>query len=40
MENKANKNMVMLRKDDIFKDCENRMIKAEVRVKELEDSLA
>eukprot|EP00347_Sterkiella_histriomuscorum_P012769 403367292 len=40
MENKANKNMVMLRRDDIFKDCENRMIKAEGRVKELEESLS
>lgn len=40
LEGKANKNWVMLRRDEIFKDCENRMIKAESRVKELEDSLA
>ena len=30
----------MLRRDEIFKECETRMIKAETRVKELEDSLA
>lgn len=30
----------MLRRDDIFKECESRMVKAETRVKELEESLA
>ena len=29
----------MLRRNDIFKDNEERMIKAEARVKELEESL-
>ena len=30
----------MLRRNEIFKDNEERMIKAEARVKELEESLA
>ena len=40
LENKANQNWMMLRRNDIFKDHEDRMIKAESRVKELETSLA
>ena len=40
LENKANQNWVMLRRNEISKDNEERMIKAEARVKELEDSLA
>jgi uncharacterized coiled-coil protein SlyX len=40
LENKANQNWVMLRRSEIFKDNEERMIKAEARVKELEESLA
>lgn len=30
----------MLRRNDIFKEYEDRMIKSEARVKELEDSLS
>jgi len=40
MENKANQNWVMMRKNEIFKEYEDRMLKAESRVKELEESLA
>ena len=39
LENKANQNWVMLRRNEIFKENEERMIKAEERVKELEESL-
>lgn len=39
MENKANQNWVMLRRNDIFKEYEDRMNKGESRVIELEDSL-
>ena len=39
LENKANQNWVMMRKNEIFKEYEERMIKAEARVKELEESL-
>mmetsp|Transcript_27671 Transcript_27671/g.26688 ORF Transcript_27671/g.26688 Transcript_27671/m.26688 type:complete len:115 (+) Transcript_27671:1262-1606(+) len=40
LENKANQNWVMLRRNDFFKENEDRMIKAESRVAELETSLA
>jgi hypothetical protein len=40
LENKANQNWVMLRRNDIFKEYEDRMIKSEARVEELEDSLS
>jgi hypothetical protein len=39
LENKANQNWVMMRRNDIFKENEERMNKAEARVKELEESL-
>ena len=39
LENKANKNWVMIRKNDIFRETEDRMIYAEKRSKELETSL-
>ncbi|CDW73825.1 UNKNOWN [Stylonychia lemnae] len=39
LENKANQNWVMMRRNDIFKDTEDRMVKAENRVRELEESL-
>lgn len=39
LENKANQNWVMMRRNEIFKDYEERMVKAESRVKELEESL-
>jgi hypothetical protein len=39
LENKANQNWVMMRRNEIFKENEERMIKAEARVKELEESL-
>lgn len=40
LENKANQNWIMLRRNEIFKECEDRMLKAEARVKELEEILA
>lgn len=40
LENKANANWVMMRKNDIFRETEDRMIRAETRVKELEENLA
>ena len=40
LEQKSNTNWLLLRKNDIFRDTEDRMLKAEQRVKELEESLA
>jgi hypothetical protein len=39
LETQANTNYVMLRKNDIFRVIEDRMVTAEARVKELETSL-
>lgn len=40
LENKANSNWMMLRRNDFFREIEDRMIKSESRVKELEESLS
>ena len=40
MENKANQNWLMLRRNDIFRETEDRMLRAEGRVLELDESLA
>ena len=40
LENKATENYVILRRDQIFREVEDRMLAAEARVKELEEILS